>query len=256
MASVTPCVPCCTTPQTVSVPGPQGPQGPAGPGTVEEVTATDPLEVTGVPTVTPNVELTGIVPAANGGTGQNSLANAWTALYTAADAANDELPIAAGGTGANTADDARANLNADVIPEDPIQSTDTTNRSFTVSASPGVRIGTVEVPLTKAGTWLLMLTGKFDGDSFNPLADMEFHVAIYRTNNTAGLLPGGDFTLLVGNQGSIANLQTYGTIALNLLYTTANADDNLQLYDWQVNVDEGGELLLANASLVAIFIKD
>lgn len=253
MAAVSPCVPCCTTPQTTAVPGPEGPTGPAGPGTVTEVTASDGFLAVATGTTTPDLTLSGTLPADHGGTGQNSLANAWTALYSAGGA----LPIANGGTGNVTAAAALAALGGAVIPEAPIQSTTTGSASLTVGATPGARVLTSDVTLTKDGTWLLILTAHLTTSDFNGNATHNFNTGIYRTNNTPGLVTGGTITTYWGADNVVASGPSTFEYSTKLcIYTTANANDNFHVYGWQTNAASAGTMEVVMTDLIAIFLKD
>lgn len=253
MAAITPCTPCCTTPQTTGVPGPQGDTGPAGAGTVTQVSETgDFLTITNQ-TTTPDISVTGVLPAANGGTANTSLSDTWDDLVTVASTA---LPIAAGGTNATTAAAARTSLGVPPIPVDPIISTDSTDRNFVVGAS--ARMGSVEVTLTDDGHWLLLLTAQACAqNTTNPADNTELHLIIYRTNNGAGNVTNGEFVVHVHDWGTYSSDCTVGTFALSIPYTAADVDDNLQLYGYQVTALTGGSaFVLRDTKLTAVWVKE
>lgn len=235
MSAVTPCVPCCTTPQSVAVPGPQGPTGPAGPGTVTQVDypGADAFLAVTNGTTTPHIALNGVLPVANGGTGVATLDAAWTALYTAADLAGNELPIAAGGTGADTPTAALAALGGQPLVPDPTSSLDDTGSALASGGStPGARVGTAQVNLTKAGHWLLLLEAQFDATNKDIVPGVTWGVCLYNSA-TAAVVPNSYWYHFPVDTGSLSDPTTYARVSLHALYTTAVDTDQIQVYAWQ-----------------------
>lgn len=235
MSAVTPCVPCCTTPQSVSVPGPQGAAGPAGPGTVTEVTVDAPLAVSNG-TTTPHIEVTGVLGYANGGTGQSTLDAAWTALYTAGDTAGNELPIAAGGTGADTAAGALTALGAQGLVPDPTTSIDDTGSVVAAGGStPGARVGSAQVNLTKAGHWLLLCEAQFDATGKDIAPNVTWGVCLYNSA-TSAVIPNTYWYHAPVDTASLTYLTTYARVSIHALYATAVDTDQVQVYAWQTGI--------------------
>lgn len=253
MSAVTPCVPCCTTPQSVAVPGPQGPTGPTGAGTVTSVTGDAYITVTNG-TTTPALALNGApIPITQGGTGQVTAGTAFASLY-----AGSTLPIANGGTGATTAAAALTALGAQAIPPDPINSPVSGSVAMTRTTTPGVRVLNSDVPLTQAGTWLLILTVRLDSANFDGNAAHNFNMGLYRINNTPGLITNGLITSywgkdLFNNDGTNPNTFLYAT--KTVIYTTANANDEFHVYGWYEGVPSAGTVEVTFTEISAVFIK-
>lgn len=240
MSSPTPCVPCCTTPQTVNVPGPPGADGAAGPNTVTAATTTN---LTGI--LTGNGAIVGAVanplPIANGGTGAATQATALAAILGGA-----ALPIANGGTAGTTRALAQTALG---LGQNAVVSSGTGLAQVITNSY--AQVGTIAVTIGATGVYLLMghVSVNMVGVTFAASRVISFKIR----NITQGT------DLVTANRDTqILTTITYPThdwYLPFLLDATPVAADVLQLMITINTVNSAGTLSVVAGSLVAVPLR-
>lgn len=240
MGSPTPCVPCCTTPQTVNVPGTPGADGAAGPNTVTAATTTT---LTGI--LTGNGANVGFVadplPIVNGGTGAATQATALAAILGGA-----ALPIANGGTAGTTRTLAQAALG---LGQNVVTST-VTGLSQVITNS-YLQVSTCSVTIAATGTYLLM--GRV---SIN-MVGVTFAASRVISFKIRNITQGTD-VVIANRDTQILTTINYPTIDWALpftLDTTLVTADVLHLMITINTVNSAGTLSVLSASLAAVPLR-
>lgn len=257
MAATSPCVPCCSTPESVNVPGIAGADGAAGTSGLNAYTVT--TSASNVPGAAGGSVT---IPVANGlwmVAGQVVvIAGPSTYRVTSATATAATLvwQQATGDVAAGTAIASGAGVSPAGLGILTTQSVYAAGTSYQLTATPALTaFGTTSpsLTLTAAGTYLILGQFKIDYTGATFAAARTVAMKLRRTNNTAADLTAAAINLLTAVVTTFTGTLDSGFIPVTV-YTTTNATDIIQLFGSVSVVPTAGSLDVAAASIVALKI--
>lgn len=258
MSASAPCVPCCDTPLNVDVPGIPGADGADGANGADAYThTTADFSVPGAPggSVTITVAnslwaVTGQMIVVSGpATFRVTAVPTATTMTLTWEAATGD--VAAGtnilsGSGVSPA-------GVGVITSQSVYAAGTAYSLTNTAAR--VTFGTTSpiLTLTAAGTYLLMAQFRLDYNAATFVADRIITMKLRRTNNTAADLTAASIQLITAIVTTVTQTFDTGFIPV-VVYTTANTNDDIEMWGSINTVPSAGSMDVSAASIVALKI--
>lgn len=288
MSAPTPCVPCCSTPQSVNIPGTPGEAGAAGAAGANGVNA---FTTTTADFVVPAISANVTVQVANNSwmtVGQNvfiegagtfevvSKATTTSVTLTYLDYDSNTastnnitsgaqvspgglqpttpLTIAEGGTNASTVQTALNNLGLAATPLE-VYAAGTAYSLTNVAAL--LNFGTTDpsLTITAAGTYIIFGWARIDYNAATFAANRTVTLKLRRTNNTAADLTNG--STQAKTNIITTETETFGKFfIIPSTYVTTNTTDIIEVWGSIDTVPTAGSIDAVEAGIVAVRIRD